>query len=85
MLLSASGKSSNRHYEYGLGYSGGGHGVYAEEGRRDRARADACHQAAITAPRVASPADRAAMLQAAHAASKHRVAPDPACPSCPAS
>lgn len=35
--MSASGKSSNRHYEYHRGYStGGGHGIYAAQGARDR-------------------------------------------------
>lgn len=39
--MSASGKSSNRHYEESLGYSGGGHGIYAAEGQARRARDDA--------------------------------------------
>ena len=35
--MSASGKSSNRHSEYMRGYAGGGgHGIYAEAGKRDR-------------------------------------------------
>lgn len=33
--MSASGKSSNRHYEEGWGYTtGGGHGIYAAAGDR---------------------------------------------------
>lgn len=33
--MSASGKSSNRRYEYSRGYYGGGHGIYAAQGRQD--------------------------------------------------
>lgn len=37
--MAASGKSSNRHYEYHRGYSGGGgHGIYAKAGAAARAR-----------------------------------------------
>lgn len=45
-MMSASGKSSNRLYEYNRGYSGGGHGIYAAEGDRDyRRRQGRLHRA----------------------------------------
>lgn len=45
--MSASGKSSNRHSEYNRGYlGGGGHGIYAEWGKRDRERELARREAA---------------------------------------
>lgn len=34
--MSASGKSSNRRYEEGRGWNGGGHGIYADMGKRER-------------------------------------------------
>lgn len=39
--MPASGKSSNRHYEYGRGWNGSGHGPYAQAGKDDRERWEA--------------------------------------------
>lgn len=47
--MSASGKSSNRHSEYSRARSGGGgHGIYAAQGRRDREAAQERAKAART-------------------------------------
>ena len=89
--MSASGKSSNRLYEYGRGLRGNGHGIYAEEVRRAAEaarRAEAAHLAAQSPmqssarPRSTSPKDWARILTAAHQRSEHRGRPVSGCPTC---